>query len=105
MSPNVHDKDEGHPMILAAGLCGNQSERSRAPDHQALVAGGNAEGEGRELPPRLCLAVQSSCLLRDLRPLAARSEREAKGGATPLMFAEIFQRTEIAEMLKKAGRK
>jgi hypothetical protein len=33
------------------------------------------------------------------------NERKAKGGATPLMYAEIFQRTEIAEILRKAGAK
>jgi len=30
---------------------------------------------------------------------------KAKAGATPLMFAEIFGRTEIAEILRKAGAK
>jgi len=108
MSPNVHDKDEGHPMILAAGLCGNQSEeKPRSQIIEALVAGGgNVKVKDENSSTPLLWAVQTGCspsAIAALLKAGSDPNAKAKGGATPLMFAEIFQRTEIAEMLKKAG--
>lgn len=108
MSPNVHDKDEGHPMILAAGLCGNQSEeKPRSQIIEALVAGGgNVKVKDENSSTPLLWAVQTGCspsAISALLKAGSDPNAKAKGGATPLMFAEIFQRTEIAEMLKKAG--
>ena len=54
----------------------------------------------------LLWAVQTGCSPSSIAALlkaGSDPNAKAKGGATPLMFAEIFQRTEIAEMLRKAG--
>jgi ankyrin repeat protein len=56
----------------------------------------------------LLWAVQAGCspaAVSALLKAGADPNARAKGGATPLMFAEIFQRGEIAEILRKAGAK
>jgi len=108
MSPNAHDKDEGHPLLLAAGLCGNPAaEKQRSQILEALVAGGaNVKVKDENSSTALIWAVQTGCspsAIAALLKAGADPNAKAKGGATPLMFAEIFQRTEIAEMLRKAG--
>jgi len=108
MSPNAHDKGEGHPMLLAAQLCSNQpEEKPRSGILEALVAGGGdvkAKDENGSTP--LLWAVQTGCSPASIAALlkaGSDPNAKAKGGATPLMFAEIFSRTEIAGMLRKAG--
>lgn len=110
MSPNAHEKGEGHPMLLAAQLCSNQPEsKPRSAVLEALVAGGGdvkTKDENASTP--LLWAVQTGCspsAIAALLKAGSDPNAKAKGGATPLMFAEIFQRTEIAEMLRKAGAK
>jgi ankyrin repeat protein len=47
----------------------------------------------------------NSALAQALLKAGSDPNTKAKGGKTPLMFAEIFGRTEIAEILRKAGAK
>jgi hypothetical protein len=110
MSPNARAKSGTHPMILAAMGCGDQA-KGNAPSEilEALAAGGGdvkaADGNGSTA---LLWAVEGGCSASSIKALlkaGANPNTRAKGGATPLMFAELYKRTELAEILKKAGAK
>jgi len=47
----------------------------------------------------------NSALIQALLKAGSDPNGKAKGGAPPLMYAEIFQPTEIAELLRTAGAK
>ncbi len=56
----------------------------------------------------LLWAVQGGCSADSVKALlkaGANPNVRAKAGATPLMFAELFKRTELADILKAAGAK
>jgi hypothetical protein len=110
MSPNARAKSGTHPMILAAMGCGDQA-KGNAPSEilEALAAGGGdvkaADGNGST---SLLWAVEGGCSASSIKALlkaGANPNTRAKGGATPLMFAELYNRTELAEILKAAGAK
>ncbi len=109
MSPNAHAKGDQHPMILAASLCSNPPQEKRSEVLEELVAGGgDVKAKDINSSTPLLWAVQTGCspsAVRALLKAGADPNAKAKAGATPLMFAEMFQRTEIAEMLRKAGAK
>lgn len=110
MSPNAHGKSDPHPMLQAAQLCSNEPQaKPRSEVLEALVAaGGDVKAMDINSSTPLLWAVQTGCApsaVRALLKAGADPNAKAKAGATPLMFAEIFQRTEIAEMLRKAGAK
>ncbi len=110
MSPNAHAKGGIHPMLLASMGCGNPTEgKPRSEVLEALVAAhGDVKAKDQNGSTALLWAVQGGCSPSSVRALLKAGSDpnvRAKGGATPLMFAEIFQRTEIAEILKKAGAK
>jgi ankyrin repeat protein len=90
--------------------CGDQA-KGNAPSEilEALAAGGGdvkaADGNGSTA---LLWAVEGGCSASSIKALlkaGANPNTRAKGGATPLMFAELYKRTELAEILKKAGAK
>jgi Ankyrin repeats (3 copies) len=110
MSPNAHGKGDPHPMLQAAQLCSNEpQEKPRSEVLEALVAGGgDVKAKDINSSTPLLWAVQTGCTpsaVRALLKAGADPNASAKAGATPLMFAEMFKRTEIAEMLRKAGAK
>jgi hypothetical protein len=108
MSPNAHREGDPHPMLQAAMQCANQPEdKPRSDVLIALVAaGGDVKAKDENASTPLLWAVQTGCspaAVRALLEAGADPNAHAKAGATPLMFAEIFQRTEIAEILRNAG--
>ncbi|MDQ2869517.1 MAG: ankyrin repeat domain-containing protein, partial [Acidobacteriota bacterium] len=110
MSPNAHAKGDYHPMLIAAQRCANDPEsipRSEVVESLA-AAGGDVRAKDDNASTALLWAVQTGCspsAIRALLKAGSDPNTKAKGGATPLMFAEIFQRTEIADILRKAGAK
>ena len=110
MSPNAHAKSDNHPMIMAAMGCGNpEKSDDRSKILETLASGGGdvkaADGNGST---SLLWAVEGGCSASSIKALlkaGANPNTRAKGGATPLMFAELYKRTELAEILKKAGAK
>jgi len=110
MSPNAHAKSDNHPMIMAAMGCGNpEKSDDRSKILETLVSGGGdvkaADGNGST---SLLWAVEGGCSASSVKALlkaGANPNTRAKGGATPLMFAELYKRTELAEILKAAGAK
>ncbi len=110
MSPNAHAKGDYHPMLIAAQRCANDPESiPRSEVVEALAAaGGDVKAKDENASTALLWAVQTGCspsAIRALLKAGSDPNTKAKGGATPMMFAEIFQRTEIAEILRKAGAK
>ena len=109
MSPNARGKGDVHPMLLASMGCGQSDGKPRSEVLEALVAAhGDVKAKDDNGSTALLWAVQGGCSPSSIRALLKAGSDpnvRAKGGATPLMFAEIFQRTEIAEILKKAGAK
>jgi hypothetical protein len=109
MSPDAHGKGDIHPMLLASMGCGNPMGKPRSEVLEALTAaGGSVKAKDENGSTALLWAVQGGCSASSVKALlkaGADPNVHAKGGATPLMFAEIFQRAEIAEILKKAGAK
>jgi len=110
MSPNAHEKSDPHPMLQAAQLCGNQPEsKPRSEILEVLVvAGGDVKAKDENASTPLLWAVQTGCTpsaVRALLKAGSDPNTKAKAGATPLMYAEIFQRKEIADILRAAGAK
>lgn len=109
MSPNAHARGGIHPMLLASMGCGQADGKPRSEILEALVlAHGDVKAKDENGSTALLWAVQGGCSPSSVRALLKAGSDpnvRAKGGATPLMFAEIFKRTEIAEILKKAGAK
>jgi hypothetical protein len=110
MSPNAHEKDGLHPMIQAAMLCAHLADEKPRSDVliALVVAGGDVKAKDENSSTPLLWAVQTGCspaAVRVLLKAGADPNARAKGGATPMMYAEIFQRTEIAEILGSAGGK
>jgi hypothetical protein len=110
MSPNAHAKNDNHPMIMAAMGCGNPDKSDdRSKILETLASGGGdvkaADGNGSTA---LLWAVEGGCSADSVKALlkaGANPNARAKGGATPLMFADIYKRTELMEILKAAGAK
>lgn len=110
MSPNAHAKGEDNYLILAAMRCGDEAEgKPRSEVLEALaVAGGDVRAMDQNASTALLWAVQTGCspsAIRALLKAGSDPNTKAKGGATPLMFAKIFGRTETEEILRKAGAK
>ncbi|MCM3877924.1 MAG: ankyrin repeat domain-containing protein [Thermoanaerobaculia bacterium] len=110
MSPNAHAKRGIHPMLLASMGCGNQGAgKPRSEVLEALVlARGDVKAKDDNGSTALLWAVQGGCSASSVKALLKAGSDpnvRAKGGATPLMYAEIFKRTDLEEILKKAGAK
>jgi hypothetical protein len=109
MSPNAGAKNGTHPMLLAAMGCGQADGKPRSEILEALTAAhGDVKVKDQNGSTALLWAVQGGCSPASVAALLKAGSDpnvRAKGGATPLMFAEIFKRTEIEAMLKKAGAK
>ncbi len=109
MSPNAQAKNGTHPMLLAAMGCGQADGKPRSEVLEALTAAhGDVKAKDQNGSTALLWAVQGGCSASSVAALlkaGADPNARAKGGGTPLMFAEIFKRTEIEAMLKKAGAK
>jgi ankyrin repeat protein len=110
MSPNAHTKGDAHPMISAAMGCGDQAEgKPRSEILEALAAaGGDVKAKDENGSTALLWAVEGGCSASSVNALlkaGANPNARANGGATPLMFAELYQRTELVEILKKVGAK
>ena len=68
----------------------------------AIRDAGKVKAKDTNSSTPLLWAVQTGCspsAIRALLKAGADPNAKAKGGATPLMFAEIYKRTEIAELL------
>jgi len=110
MSPNARAKGNGHPMISAAMGCGDQAEgKPRSEILEALAAaGGDVKAKDENGSTALLWAVEGGCSASSVKALlkaGANPNARANGGATPLMFAELYKRTELEAILKKAGAK
>ena len=110
MSPNAVASGGIHPMLLSAMGCGDPGDgKPRSEILEALVAAhGDVKAKDQNGSTALLWAVQGGCsasCVQALLKAGADPNVRAKGGATPLMFAEIFKRTEIEAILKKAGAK
>lgn len=110
MSPNARAKSGTHPMLLAAMGCGDQAEgKPRSEILEALAAaGGDVKAKDENGSTALLWAVEGGCSASSVNALlkaGANPNARANGGATPLMFAELYQRTELVEILKKVGAK
>ncbi|MDL2717312.1 MAG: ankyrin repeat domain-containing protein [Acidobacteriota bacterium] len=109
MSPNARGKGGIHPMLLAAMGCGQQDGKQRSEVLEALTAAhGDVKAKDDNGSTALLWAVQGGCSVSSVQALLKAGSDpnvRAKGGATPLMYAEIFKRTEIEAVLKKAGAK
>jgi Ankyrin repeats (3 copies) len=107
MSPNAHTKGDAHPMISAAMGCGDQEGKPRSEILEALAAGGgDVKAKDENGSTALLWAVEGGCSASSVKALlkaGANPNSRAKGGATPLMFAELYKRTELEAILKKAG--
>ena len=108
MSPNAHGKSDVHPMLLAAMGCGQADGKPRSEILEALTAAhGDVKVKDQNGSTALLWAVQGGCSPASVAALLKAGSDpnvRANGGATPLMFAEIFKRTEIEAMLEEGGR-
>ena len=78
------------------------------PSGPKTAAHGDVKAKDQNGSTALLWAVQGGCSVSSVQALlkaGADPNARAKGGATPLMFAEIFKRAEIEAILKKAGAK
>lgn len=109
MSPNAHAKGGHHPMLLASMGCGQADGKPRSEVLEALTrARGDVKAKDDNGSTALLWAVQGGCSASSVKALLKAGSDpnvRAKGGATPLMYAEIFKRTELEEILKAAGAK
>ena len=110
MSPNARAKGNGHPMISAAMGCGDQAEgKPRSEILEALAAaGGDVKAKDENGSTALLWAVEGGCSASSVKALlkaGANPNARANGGATPLMFADLYKRTELEAILMKAGAK
>lgn len=106
-SPN-HTENDTPMMILAVLRCQGDPVENRTPILKALIAaGGNVEAKDMNNSTPLLWAVQQ-CDAEAVKALIAAKANvnaKAKGGAYPLMMAKVFNRTDIVELLVKAGAK
>ena len=110
MAPNAHAKGGIHPMLLAAMGCGNQGgDKPRSEILEALAAaGGDVKAKDENGSTALLWAVEGGCSASSVKALlkaGANPNARANGGATPLMFADLYKRTELEAILMKAGAK
>jgi hypothetical protein len=110
MKPNAHAKGDVHPMLLASMGCGNAAAgEPRSEILEALAAaGGDVKAKDENGSTALLWAVQGGCSPASVQALLKAGSDpnvRARGGATPLMYAEIFKRAEIEAILRKAGAK
>ena len=106
-SPNYTENDTP-TMILAALRCVGEPIESRTPVLKALIAaGGNVEAKDINGSTPLLWAAQhcDAEAVKALIAAKANVNAKAKGGANPLMMAKVFNRTDIVELLVKAGAK
>ncbi|MBI2836698.1 MAG: ankyrin repeat domain-containing protein [Acidobacteria bacterium] len=108
MSANAHDSMGNHVMILAATMCTRPSEDDRTEIMRALLeAKGDVHAVDQNNSTPLLWAAQScdAAMVSLLIEHGANVNARAKGGATPLMMANVLGRTEIVQILQRAGAK
>jgi hypothetical protein len=106
MSPDVKSAEGDSALMLAIGLC------TRAPTdaHNAIVlalieakANVHVRDGNNSTPPIWAADKCGPKVIQALVDAGADVNARAKGGATPLMMAEVTGQTENAAILRKAG--
>jgi hypothetical protein len=106
MSPSVRGEAQGPALVYAASICGLGQTEARAAIVEALVAAkADVKAADSNDSTALIWAAQTCPLSTVAALIAAGADvnARARGSATPLMMAEVMQRPEVAEALKKAG--
>jgi len=107
MSANTKDGDQ-HAMVMGAMFCAYDPKPVRDEVLLALLAakGDPNAADGNNATALLWAAENCGAeVIRAMIAAGANVNARAKGGGTPLAMADAFKRTEIAEILRKAGGK
>jgi hypothetical protein len=108
-SPNVKGDIGEHALINAVTMCTREPAGDRLAILQTLLAAKaivDVKDENGSSP--LLWSVTAQCPTDFARALVAAGANvnvKAKGGGTPLMLAKVFNRTDLVELLVKAGAK
>ena len=108
MSPNLKNDQDRYALNHAVLFCGQDAVAASAVVVALVKAKGDVKSRDPDNKTTPLVGAVQSCTVEAVEALiAAGSDLSAKsaGGATALQLADIFQRTEIAAALRKAGAK
>lgn len=108
MSPNIHGSAGNHAMILAAMMCAQGPPGERDDVLLALVgAKGDVNARDENKTTAFIWAAEACAppTIKVMIDAGANLNATSVGGATALMMATTLGRTEVAELLKRAGAK
>jgi len=107
MSPNTSAVPDRQPLLLAVTQCAYGQQAEATEMVKALLgAGAKADAGARDGITPLLNAAQNCSDIEIVKLLLAAGDNvntRAPGGATPLMFAKIFSKKEIEDVLRRAG--
>jgi hypothetical protein len=108
-SPNVKDTGDTFALIAAAMMCTREPVGDRAAIVQAMLAAkATVDVKDMNGSTPLLWSVNAQCPAEIARALVAAGANvnvKAKGGGTPLMLAKVFNRSDLVDLLVKAGAK
>jgi ankyrin repeat protein len=108
-SPNVKDAAGNYALIAAATMCTREPVGDRAAIVQAMLAAkATVDVKDMNGSTPLLWSVNAQCPAEIARALVAAGANvnvKAKGGGTPLMLAKVFNRSDLVDLLVKAGAK
>lgn len=105
-SANAVESATGHVLVTAAMFCSYEPKEVRGEVVRLLLgAKANPKAKDGNDASALLWAAQSCPLdaVKALISAGADVNAKAKGGGTPLMYAEIFKRDDVAKVLRAAG--
>jgi hypothetical protein len=108
-SPNVKDAGDTFALVAAAMMCSREPQADRLVILQAMLAvKATVDVKDMNGSTPLLWSVNAQCPAEFVRALVAAGANvnvKARGGGTPLMLAKVFNRTDVVDLLVKAGAK
>ena len=108
-SPNVKDAGDTFALVAAAMMCTREPQGDRLAVLQAMLAAkATVDVKDMNGSTPLLWSVNAQCPTDFARALVAAGANvnvKAKGGGTPLMLAKVFNRSDLVDLLVKAGAK
>lgn len=108
MSPDTRGKNQGPAIVFAATFCSADDVSAAVSVIRSLLAAHAKVDAPDENNSTALIWAAQMCPLEAVELLVkagANVNARAKGGATPLMMAEVMKKDDVAAFLKKAGAK
>lgn len=108
MSADTRTRAQGPAIVFASTLCSSDDPAARVSIIRSLIAAHVKVDAPDENNSTALIWAAQSCPLEAVELLVkagANVNARAKGSATPLMMADVMNRTDVAAFLKKSGAK